>query len=443
MTIIKNKIAYYSTMIYSFISIFICNSLTPYMSDDFKQIQLEQERSSFTELLSYWWEHYMTINGRSNTHFVLRFVLEQDVWVFNLLNSLFFLGLIQLIYWNVRKRNKYDVKLYIFITALMWLSAVEFGQTILWKTGAVNYLWATTLIMGFFTLYRMVDEKWSVIQKKSWILVALGIVGILAGWCNENTSGGILLYVGIHTVCSLYKNRKLFAHQVVSIVSLMVGLMCMVLAPGNWVRLDRVEDSHSGLLALLSRVLQITTAVETYFYWLFLLLLVIGIIVFMQKGLRNELIDMMILMVASLATCYILFAIPTPMNRVYFGAGIFLIMACSQGFQLLCECDMWSRILQYFLVCGLAVTFAFTYVEASSQLLRIYLQHEEREISIFQQAEEGVKTVVVTPYEEFYRTKYSYIHDSDITDNEKYWSNWLMCQYYQVDGIVIEDESID
>ncbi|MFI3202132.1 MAG: DUF6056 family protein [Eubacteriales bacterium] len=80
-------------------------------------------------------------------------------WIFNVKNSIFYLFLVYLIYCNVEDRKKYDVKLWIWTNALVWLGTVEFGQTILWKTGAVNYLWATTVILFFLTIFRVVRSS--------------------------------------------------------------------------------------------------------------------------------------------------------------------------------------------------------------------------------------------------------------------------------------------
>ncbi|MFI3177681.1 MAG: DUF6056 family protein, partial [Eubacteriales bacterium] len=64
----KNKILYAAITGISFLAILICNGLTTYMSDDFIQLTEEVKLHSIVDLFAYGYEHYMTVNGRSNTH---------------------------------------------------------------------------------------------------------------------------------------------------------------------------------------------------------------------------------------------------------------------------------------------------------------------------------------------------------------------------------------
>lgn len=436
----KNKILYAAITGISFLAILICNGLTTYMSDDFIQLTEEVKLHSIVDLFAYGYEHYMTVNGRSNTHMVVRLVLQQNVWIFNVVNSFCFIGLINLIYYNVRGRKAFDNKVYLWVNILVWLFSVEFGQTILWKTGAINYLWATTLIMGFFTCFRKVEEMWGQIRHPVLVNILLFLFSILAGWCNENTSGGLLLYILICMGIAWYRKRKVYSYQIASGVGVCLGLFAMVMAPGNSVRLDVVEETHTGLLAILSRFLQMVEAVEGQFYMLLMMILVCMVIVIVQKGRTKEAEEVFIFVFLATAIIGAIILAPTPSNRVYFGAGVFLILACSQGFQLLSQCDRWSRIVQYSVLGIMVVQFGFTYIDASSQLLRISLQHKEIEASIEQQKAIGVDVIVIEPYDEFYRTEYSYAHDSEITEDATHWSNWIMGQYYGVKRIVIDEE---
>ena len=433
----KSKVMCYMIMTASFLGVLIFNFLTPYMADDFSEI-CSGSKSSFKDLFLYGVDFYMNHHGRSNSQVVRRVILEQDLWVFNVVNSIFFLVLIYFIYYNVGKRKKYDVKLYLFVTVLVWVGIVEFGETVLWKTGGVHYLWATTLIMGFFTIYRIIGEKWTQLNKKKLILIGLFIVGVLAGWCNENTSGGLLLYIVLCTLVCVYKKRKIFAYQIVSMAGVMTGLLIMILAPGYKVRAAATGETHSGILAVLSRFMQITNSINEHFNWIIILVMVISVIVMVQKGFGKEMAEIVKLMIVFLAVCYVLVLIPIPAGRIYFGAGIFLILACCQGFQLLMECDQWARIIQWCMLFGLVLVFIYTYIVASGQLSRIFLQNKNREEYIFKQISQGVDIIEVVPYEEIYRTKYSFIHRSDVTTDKEHWRNSLMSNYYGVDGIVIK-----
>ena len=60
-------------------------------------------------------------------------------------------------------------------------------------------------------------------------------LGILAGWCNENTSGGALLIVLGYLGWQFYTKRKLSLWMFTG-VAVILGLALMALAPGNKIR---------------------------------------------------------------------------------------------------------------------------------------------------------------------------------------------------------------
>ncbi|WP_320911860.1 DUF6056 family protein, partial [Eisenbergiella porci] len=95
-------------------------------------------------------------------------------------------------------------------------------------------------------------------------------LGVLAGWCNENSSGGGLLMVLLCLGFYLYEQKKnnagsgrlLKPWMVTGLIGQAVGLAFMVLAPGNAVRAAAREEEHSGLLGYMARFQKITLAVR-------------------------------------------------------------------------------------------------------------------------------------------------------------------------------------
>ena len=56
-------------------------------------------------------------------------------------------------------------------------------------------------------------------------------LGILAGWCNENTSGGALLIVLGYLGWQFYTKRKLSLWMFTGVAGNTIGLALMALAP--------------------------------------------------------------------------------------------------------------------------------------------------------------------------------------------------------------------
>ena len=202
------------TVFAAFVLIFIFNVLTPMMTDDLFYSKTVSEASGIGELFAQEYTQYMTWTGRSVCHMILRFFLLTDKMVFNVANSLVFVLLTLLIYWNVEHKKKYDIPVYLLINLLLWMFGVVFRQTVLWETGACNYLWGSAIIMSFVTLYRYGLKRESASGQQSGLkhpalwAVFLPVLGVLAGWCNENSSGGGLLMVLLCLGFYLYERKR-------------------------------------------------------------------------------------------------------------------------------------------------------------------------------------------------------------------------------------------
>lgn len=455
----ENRVKYlfFLAVAMSAVLIFIFNVLTPMMTDDLFYAKTVSEASSFWDLVRQEYEQYMTWSGRSVSHLILRCFLKTDKMVFNVANSLVFVWLTLLIYWNVEHKKKYDTCVFLFINLLLWMFGVVFRQTVLWETGACNYLWGSAIILSFVTLYRcgLAHEK----EIKHPVLWAVGIpfLGILAGWCNENTSGGGILMVLLCLGFYLYeekggserksgdgkkgvrKGNSLRPWMVTGLLGQAVGFMLMVLAPGNAQRAQTKEEEHSGLFAYVSRFQKITLAVRENF----LLLLIIGLLLFViiryqqeswkavwEVG-RNGIVWFFIF----LATCYALVLTPEPMPRAYFGAGVFLIIAVTQFYVDVSGGEKVFGALKTGILSVMLLLLFFSYMDSGANLARIYREYKERDMYLTQKAAEGVKEVTIPMLRPDFETKYSDGYNSDIEEDAGYWINVAYASYYGFDSV--------
>ena len=140
------KYVFWGAVFLSFLSVYFYNMFTPYMSDD-----LLFDKSlyhSFADVIKqeYWQYHNWT--GRSVLQIILKIAMLMPKPLFDIINSLCYVGTMLLVYLNIRERKQYDVLLYVLINLCMWVFGVEFSQTILWVAGACNYLWGVFIILG-------------------------------------------------------------------------------------------------------------------------------------------------------------------------------------------------------------------------------------------------------------------------------------------------------
>ena len=138
----------------AFLTIYIYNILTPYLSDDYAYAIHVREASSLWDLVKQQYGEYLSNSGRVIGQFNVRLSLAVDKQVFNVVNSAMFVGLVLLMYANIRRKKKNDIFVLLLIITFLWRFAVSFGQTMLWICGACNYLWGSVIILGFVTLYR-------------------------------------------------------------------------------------------------------------------------------------------------------------------------------------------------------------------------------------------------------------------------------------------------
>lgn len=431
----SRKYLFYTAAGIAFLAILLMNFLTPTMSDDYFYGAVARDAGNLWGILVSEYENYMGHTGRNVAHFILKCFLSGDKWVFNLCNSLNFIGLSLLIYANIEKRKKYDVTVFVLIQMLLWIFGIRFGETILWETGSCNYLWGTTNILGAVTLVRFALKNGEKLKNPYLWGILLFFAGIIGGWCNENTSGGGILLMFLLIGSAWYKKQKIRPWVYAGPAGMMIGFIIMFLSPGNWVRASFTEDNYGGIVKYIARFYKVTLSVEENLFALLLLLLLLVILAKAQKCEWKELESTGIYFVAAIATCYALILVPTPVARAYFGAGIFLTVACVQCFVLITEKEAAIRALKQSFVYGMLLYMGFTYVDSVVNVARICRDYERRDAYIWEQKAAGKTEIVVPLIQEGFETKYSFGYDTDFGVDSGYWVNEMAEKYYEVDSI--------
>ena len=437
----KEKIIFYGVVLVSFVAILIYNFLTPVMSDDllFDATQYQTVGDIFTRE----YERYMTWNGRSVLQILMTTFCLVPKWFFNICNSLCFVVFSLLLYGNIRGRKRYDVMLYLLFQLLVWNFCVEFSQTVLWLSGACNYLWGITIILGFVTAYRYLMEKGEGIKRKGLAAVFMLPFGILAGWGNENTSGGAGLLLFILTVCYFWKNKRLESFMVTGMGGMAVGFLFLILAPGNAVRgaIVKAEESYTGIAAYISRGLKVWQAMNDHFMLYLAIIIVLGAYFYYTHRSWKEFTEVGVFALAAVATAAVLIFTPEPMARAYFGANIYMMIAAVQMIFLLRERDVTWYSLRTGLILAASVWMCFVYVEEGANLARILREVNEREDFILEQKAAGREEITLPKLRPQFETRFSFMYESDLSKEEGYWINEVYRMAYELEDIrVVERE---
>ena len=472
------KTAMYLITLFSFAAIFIFNYFTPFLSDDYSYAAQARTARGLADLIAQEYHQYMTWIGRSVAHLILRISLRLPLILFKTANSAMFVLLSFLIYLEIPHRKKYDPIVFLLIQLSLWLFTVDFRQTVLWQTGACNYLWTTTIILAMMTtMHRLrgaavtavsagtsaaapanapaaVSAGTSVIVperkglRRGILLIPLFVFGVVAGWCSENTSGACLVYILLLVIDERVNEKRWFAEGIAGALGTLTGLLFMVLAPGNALRAQvREKGNYTGILGLASRFQKVTLIVCQYF---FVLLCVAGILLIvihllMRKEERRTRLQMLrrplVFLFLFLITAYALILTEPTQPRAYFGAGIFLIIAVlslvrtALNLEIRTDRSIGVRTVTYSILMVLSLYFVFMYFRCGASNIRIYRDWKERADYIEKQIAEGNDDITVAQVHKDFYNDYSALPEMELTEDPGYWTNVGYEEYYGVSSI--------
>lgn len=312
-----------------YIIMVMLNFLTPLIADD---IEYMYKTHNFFTILQDEYHQYLTWTGRSVVHIIARIFLLMPKTVFNFVNPLIYLCLTYLIYQiSIKDKTQFYILKYLLINILIWLFIPAFGETLLWETGSANYLWGGTIILSFITIYHHYYQNSKELLNNSWLnLIVVTIIGILAGWCNENTSGGAIIII-VGYIILIYKNKQPLKLWMFSgLIGSFLGLFVMVSAPGNKIRSAYfARSSWSFPHKLIDGMAVITKTLTDNSWTLFILIaILLALGIFYQMDNQHILLFFLYTF-AGLATIYVLVLSPSGLTwgRSFFGGSLFIIIA--------------------------------------------------------------------------------------------------------------------
>ena len=294
-----------------------------------------------------------------------------------------------------------------------------------------------TIILGFLTVYRYFLENGANIKNINIATIGLFPLGILAGWGNENTSGGAILIILLLTCFYFLQNHRIEKWMYSGILGATIGFFFLLLAPGNKIRGDilKEEEVYQGISAYISRGLKIFKAIDQYMLVYIIVLVMVGTYFYYKKYKAEQFIEVVVFAFAALATAGVLIMTPEPMPRAYFGANVYMMIAAIQMVQLIRQDDIFCIALKNGGIIAATIALVFVYVEEGANLARIMREVEEREEYILEQVEMGNKELTLPILRPQFKTRFSFMYDNDISMEEEWWINKVYCMAYDLDSI--------
>ena len=406
-----------------FILILVLNILAPYTADDYSFMEHSGYLDLWRREINYWF----TWSGRSVAGILVRHMVLLPKIIYDLIASgiyVFYLFLICCLAGDEVKASDY-----LIIAGLHFLFMPVFGQTVLWVSGACNYLFTAVLIL----LFLLQMQKPS---KKGWrSCLGLLLLGVLAGWTNENTGGAMIFLELVLIGTNLFKHWD----KACGFVGSLIGFAMLVLAPGNAVRAgqDVTVDLSQGKLYSLVHDLNdafhvIAQPKNQAILWVIAVLLLA--LCFADRERRKK---MAAYMAAAFLCVFVIVALNVQVlyDRTMFGASTLLLVAIAIGFRGVRDAGF-VRVKQ----CGMAVL-AFccfcSYGEAGLDLFYTHHLNSMRESEIAAQKERGLTNMVAFPITSEFLSVYNPLNGlTDVTRYQNLWVNKAMAQYYGVNTIV-------
>ncbi|MGV8906546.1 MAG: DUF3329 domain-containing protein [Acetobacterium sp.] len=437
-----NRVIFAGILVITFCYMLFLNIKTPLIADDYVYTFIFGTTTPLTNLgdiVISQWAYYLSWGGRLVAGSLTQLFLFWGKDVFNIINSLCYLVFILAIYFNGVGR-KIRPEILLLVTILVWFCVPVFGQTVMWLTGASNYLWCGTLILLAILPFRLYAEQPTKTLKSIGFALIMGPLFFLSGITNENTAGGMILIMVLF--CLLYYKRKIkipvFAYT--GIFFSICGYLIMILAPGNELRGEN-EIAVIAVTAIVGSNPFITRL--SYFannlYLLMPLIIIASIaFVFLRKVKeKKERLFFWIFVTAAAASMIVMLAPPKFPPRAMFGLAAFMIIAVVYALDQLELSKNRDQIKSFVFIPAAVVLiyFGMSLGYAGVDAITVSKQVEAR-ISIIEK-HKGDSFIEVSPIIPL--TSHNGMYNlQDVQTDPDHWANRALADYYGISNIILK-----
>lgn len=422
--------------------IYRLNVKTLFVSDDFRYHFIYEDFmpgdsvrriQSLRDIAESMWNHYFLWGGRIPAHALAQLFLMWGKPVFNLINTMMYVLLCALIYFHVYPKKKLSLLLAILIPVMVYKFIPQFGMTMLWVSGACNYLYTMILVLLFLLPYRLYSESFFKVKYPKFMAVCLFVGGIIAGWTNENTAGAMIAMVFALNLSYLIRKKEIPFWSVAGWGGSVIGFLLLILAPGNFLRSNGVEAESFSLFI---------DVIHEFLSPLFILLggSVLLYLMTAYRKLNQSLFTSFIYIFGSILATGIMFFSPERPSRTLFGVVIWLIIALLLVIQYLSEKNRYLSIAGYGFALILYALFIPHYVFNYQDMSRTSHHIQVYQYEIIEEAKKNNQLeVTIEALPHYPETQYNpYWRTANFTPNATSWFNSWAAKYFEVDAIYLK-----
>jgi len=423
---------------------FYLNLVYPFLPDDwlysfkYGPEYLTHERvNSLSDVLYSQYNHYFLWGGRTIVHIINQTLLMFDIKWMSILNSCVFVSYLFLLYKYSNKSLQTNLYLLILLLFLCFFAHPAFFETFLWKTGSANYLWGSTIILLFlYPYYNHFRSK--VVEENILKSILFLIFGIIAGWTNENMSIALIFFIVVLGI--KFKKEKITIPYwyICGLIGLIIGTLFMMLAPGNFVRMDSMEEIKHIFPS-------ISTVYKNFLrYLLRIIIPYIALVYLYRKFPKNNEEKKNIIFISALfviSACVALLSMSVPPifpKRALFGIITFIVIGIGIIYANIDFNRMKKlKIANVTVIIIMIILFGIEYYSRYKTLEETSSFWKEREIYVKEQKALGNDSIVFTtkaPVKDKYSTM-------DLTDDPNNWVNGAYSLYYGLKSVKVIDET--
>lgn len=446
----KQKVLFLTGGVIIFIVMFSLNWMTPFKFDDYGYYV---KTKSIWTIFSDEYHQYMTWTGRSVVHVILRLFAKLPKIFFNIFNSVIFLALVYQILrlTKIKQTDRiysYGIFKLLFIFSSLWLFVPVYRDVFLWMSGSINYSTAMVIMLGFILYYHnyVTNEN---IDNDHWSkIIWMFLLGILAGWCNENTSGGtIFIILGYSIISVVLQKKKIQKWMLSGFVGSVIGYLILVLAPGNAIRSEYFSRNQLSFFGkILDGLTPIAYSLRENAAPLIILTFLVLIFSFMVTKLNLVNLISALFLVGGLLTIWALIISPAAISwsRSYFGGIIFILISLYVSvFNLFTAKDSSSKLLISGVFAYVLPLFICSFFIGIADIYRNYSAFTIQQGEIAKQLEAGEKDIVVEPLRYLSKTNFTVSNAEDFSTNKDSSRNKAVAAYLGVNSIRSEEKSAE
>ncbi len=304
-----------------FLLVFLQHNLLTLYHDDYANLSLSYagidvgnsgHYFTFKQMCNFLFQYYMVWGGRVLYLFVLLIIFKLGgLFLFKIVQSLVITFIFYLIYKIVVSFNPKNKILPLIFSFLMYgtMEIMVFRSGVFWMAASVLYLFPILPFLLFIYLY--------CIKKSNNILC--GFLIFISAFSQEQIGMMAVSFLIFYIIIGFVKKRKIDRNNLYMLICSLVGFGCLMLAPGNYVRMNGVGQFNefgiiNKVMYTLPNIIVTLFSGDTKIFSL----LFFGICIYVSYLLINKNMGNRYLNYVSLVSNTIIFSLSIYFNDGYF-----------------------------------------------------------------------------------------------------------------------------